>query len=348
MPVISSLIQVLLIEVTPWISAAIKIAAIFWLITFYKIRKRRYIPFMNTVGSEVFLSYKSDDAVIVRFLAEQMMARGINVWFNEYRIMLHRWETAFEDGLKAGVGSSQKAAFFTNEKWAKSKWCVDTEAPELLELLTSENCVEVCIPPHPAPHQKVKGLKEVDHRIDATDMDKWELLQELCNALRSPISVAPPAGNHPYPLRGRLNDVPYELNTAGWSIRGDARSSMGNVELPSLIRTDNGTTLSVNIVAGKRGWERKEINDPDDRKVCENLRDLARSYFQRFFLAGECIGVHLVFNSDLSHGAFTYWGKSAWCRKYAIVLPGLSGKADIVFTFTCSVYGSFHEFCRVA
>jgi hypothetical protein len=114
------------------------------------------------------------------------------------------------------------------------------------------------------------------------------------------------------------------------------------------MREDEGTRLSVNVIVGKKGRERKEVAGPDDREVFKGLRGMARAYFLVNPLAGECVGVHLVLNSGLSHGAFTYWGMFAWCRKYSIILPAKDGGADIEFHFTCSVYGPFVEFCRVA
>ena len=36
----------------------------------------------------VFLSYKSEDSNLVRQVAEQLIGCGIDVWFNEYRILL--------------------------------------------------------------------------------------------------------------------------------------------------------------------------------------------------------------------------------------------------------------------
>jgi hypothetical protein len=350
MPLPVSLAQLLPKEITPWMAAAIVIGLGFGFITFAiarKMRRWKNIPFRNTADSDVFLSYKSDDAILVRFLAEQMMAQGINVWFNEYRIVLRGWDEDFEQGLKAGVATCRRAAFFTNEKWTKSQWCVNAEAIPLLARLAKDDCIEVGIPPHPAPHQKVPPLEQVQ-QIEASNMDKWTLLKNLYQALGFTMQVSTPPGTAQRPLRGRVNDVPYELNIHGWSAHGDARPSMGNLVLPRLVQTDNGTMLSVNIIAGKRGWERKEINDLDDRIVFQNLRNMACHYFQGFPLAGECIGVHLVFQTGFSHGAFTYWGRNAWCRKYGIVLPAGDGGADIEFTFTCSVYGPFSEFCRVA
>ena len=158
------------------------------------------------------------------------------------------------------------------------------------------------------------------------------------------LTNAPP----PRPLRGRINMIPYELNIGGWHTTGEGRTWGDNFVLPSLRRTEEGAFLSVNIIVGKRGREREELNAPDNRQVFVNLRGMAREYFEHMPLAAECVGVHLLFNSELSHGAFTYWGRSAWCRKYSIILPARDGGMNLEFVFTCSVHGDFRQFCRHA
>ncbi|HOD82616.1 MAG: hypothetical protein BWX88_03884 [Planctomycetes bacterium ADurb.Bin126] len=312
-----------------------------------KMQRWRSLPFHDRTDSSLFLSYKSDDAGLVRFIAEQMTAQGIDVWFNEYRILLSGWEGEFEDDLKAGVSRTRRAVFFTNAKWAQSAWCVNAEAGQLLSRLGKDDCLEVRIPPHPSPHEKVPALAMLPH-ISTDDPDRWTLLAQVFHALGCPDLQTSPRPCSPRPLRGRVNGIPYELDMAGWTAYGGAHVSMGDLVLPRLTQIDRGTRMSVNVIVGKRGSERQDVNDLDDRRVFQNLRGLARSYFQGNPLAGDCVGVHLVLQSGLSHGAFTYWGKFAWCRKYSIILAAKDGGADVEFHFTCSVYGPFSEFCRVA
>jgi len=350
MTVFTSLTLVAASGISPLAILAILVLVIFGVFTLLAKRKMsqwRTIPFEGRPDSDLFMSYKSNDATIVRFLAEQMMAQGHNVWFNEYRIVLRGWDTEFEEALKDGVATATRAVLFTNSLWAQSSWCVNTEAEHLIRRIGKQSCVEVRMLPDDGPHQRVPDLSGVQH-ITADGVDRWRLLQELLTALGYTYRTSKPAGCQSRPLRGKVNDVPYEINIGDWTVYGDGQVSMGNLVMPRLMRTDGGTRLSVNIIAGKRGHERKEINDLDDRRVFQNLRHLAHSYFQAFPLAGECVGVHLLLHGGLSHGAFSYWGKNAWCRKYAVVLPAGDGGADIEFIFTCSVYGPFSEFCRLA
>lgn len=305
------------------------------------------LPFRSDSRSAVFLSYKSDDAPLVRFIAEQMVARGQSVWFNEYCVILGSWDEAFEVPLRDGVASATSAVFFTNSKWAMSRWCTDVEAKPLLTRLQKNACLEVRIPSEPTPHAKVPDLATVP-RIDAPDEDRWVLLWRVSEALRLD-SVGTSTGRAaPHPLRGQVNGVNYELNIEGWTVKGRAMTGLGNLMLPHLQRMRDGILMSVNVVVGKVEWERRELNAADDREVFRNLRSLAKRYFEHTPLAGRCVGVHLVWHGGLSHGAFTYWGGTGWCRKYDIVLPARDGGADIAFTFTCAVYGDFASFCRFA
>ena len=304
-------------------------------------------PFHRASQSSIFLSYKSEDTLLVRFVAEQLVARGQAVWFNEYCIILGSWKEAFEQPLREGVAAAGSAVFFTNSKWADSDWCTDVEAKPLLDRLPPIPCLEVRKPSEVGPHDKVKKLRNVPH-IDAHAKDRWTILQEIATGLGFAIQTKSAVRSERRPLRGQVNSINYELNIEGWNVVGNATASLGNLVLPRLSRTDDGVLVTVNIVVGKVAWQRRELNAPDNRKVFENLLSLAKQYFEHAPLAGKCVGVHLVRHDNLSHGAFTYWGGKGWCRKYDIVLSARDGGADIAFTFTCFVGGDFACFCRHA
>lgn len=303
------------------------------------------LPFGRTSDSLLFLSYKSDDAPLVRFTAEQLLAQGHSVWFNEYCVVLGAWDESFEIPLRGGVASATRAVFFTNSKWAMSDWCTTIEAKPLLGRLGRTMCLEIRLPPDSGPNLAVPELEHVPH-LEFHNRDRWVILRDLARAVG--IQMGPLPDRHPEhrPLKGQVNGINYELEIAGWSVNGAAGASMGNLILPRLSMVRDGVFLSANIIVGKVEWKRREVNDNDDRQVFSNLRSLAKRYFERTPITGKCIGVHLIWQTGLSHGAFTYWGGNGWCRKYDIILPARDGGADIAFTFTCSVYGDFACFCR--
>jgi len=323
------------------------VGVILYIVIKFKIRHLISVPFRHRQESSVFLSYRSRDATLVRFVAEQMIAQGVHVWFNEYRVQLRGWDTTFEQMLAAGVANTERAIFFTNAQWAESKqWTVVVEAFPLLARLGKENCVEVQIPSHPLPHQVVPPLREVRH-IDTRGMDRWTLLRELCQAFDFPTRAVDAGEMICTPLRGFLQGVPYEVNTGGWSINGRTRSRRGIVTLPALVRTEDGITSEVRISGFGVTYCRPLYGD-DERAMFEMLRENARTWFAPRPNRGECIGTHLVFNSGLSHGAFTSYRGGAWYRLYVIQLPTHRSEGDSQFRFECAVRGSFADFCRVA
>ena len=306
------------------------------------------VPFGKASPSTVFFSYKSEDAALARFIAEQMAARGRSVWFDEYCIALTSWDSDFEAPLRAGIASAASAVFFTNSKWAISSWCTDIEAKPLLERLPKSACLEVRIPYEPGPHTAVPKLALVKS-IEVRKSERWTILGEVCEAFGLNLEIRPRTRLEKRPLRGKINGVNYELNIQGWEVRGRGLNVLGgDFALPPLSRKEDGVALYANIVVGKRGWERKELNAIDNREVFQNLRLLASSYFERAPLTGKCVGVHLVWHDGMSHGAFTYWAKNSWGRKYEIVLPAKDGGADVTFVFTCAAYGDFATFSRHA
>ena len=69
----------------------------------------------------VFVSYKSEDANVVRSIVEQLKANGISVWFTEYEVLLHNYEQ-FQIEIEEGVGRADYYLLFTNNRWARSKY----------------------------------------------------------------------------------------------------------------------------------------------------------------------------------------------------------------------------------
>lgn len=110
---------------------------------------------------DFFISYKSEDAMRIRPLVEQMLASGLNVWFAEYNITLNSWD-AFEREIEAGISNARYGLCFTNKNYIESLYCV----AELDQLLAPGNCgpsqvIEIQFPPHALPHQRYPQLKNI-------------------------------------------------------------------------------------------------------------------------------------------------------------------------------------------
>ncbi len=71
---------------------------------------------------DVFISYKSKDANIVRRVVDVLKANGLKVWFAEWNILLVNYED-FQNEIEEGIERSNSALIFTNQDWFDSEHC---------------------------------------------------------------------------------------------------------------------------------------------------------------------------------------------------------------------------------
>jgi hypothetical protein len=105
----------------------------------------------------VFMSYKSEDSNLVRAVAEQLIACGLDVWFNEYRILVSDYKR-FLAGIDDGLARATHAVVFTNDRWAEARWC-NHEMDGLLKYIADRSrVIEVAIPSENGPRKRYPDL----------------------------------------------------------------------------------------------------------------------------------------------------------------------------------------------
>lgn len=108
----------------------------------------------ETQNDTVFISYKSDDNQVARYIAEILMLNKYDVWLAEYKITSKDYfplkyingkpvkeidfsNSAVDDEIKnilrKAVGESTKAICLVNEKYANSEWCREQELKQILK-----------------------------------------------------------------------------------------------------------------------------------------------------------------------------------------------------------------------
>lgn len=107
---------------------------------------------------DFFLSYKSEDAVIVRMVAEQMRATGASVWFAEYDVGLANREHFMEE-IETGIARCRFGICFTNNEFATSSYC-RKELELLLKHIGPRRIIEVALPREDLPHHTFPQMKE--------------------------------------------------------------------------------------------------------------------------------------------------------------------------------------------
>src|SRR5262249_327027 len=95
---------------------------------------------------DVFVSYQSADANLVRAIIERLMAGGLRVWFAEDRVLLANYE-AFAGEIGNGIRHTAYAVLFTTPKYAASDWCAKEEG-WVRERLPANRILEIRLRPN--------------------------------------------------------------------------------------------------------------------------------------------------------------------------------------------------------
>jgi hypothetical protein len=75
----------------------------------------------------VFISYKSEDTMIVRAVVDTLRANDIAVWFAEYSVLSHNYDRfveSLDDELAAALASCNSALLFASSRWFRSQYCL--------------------------------------------------------------------------------------------------------------------------------------------------------------------------------------------------------------------------------
>lgn len=331
---------------------------------------------------DLFVSYKSEDALIVRMVAEQMRASGANVWFAEYSIQLEGREQ-FMAAIEKAIADSRYGICFTNDRFVSSEYC-RREIELLLMHLGPERIIEIALPRQSLPHQRFPALSAamsldvpVPQSSEDDGADGWSatlpcsavdrILEHIHRSTGLSLSGCgchTPQGpdRHYYRSRG----VSYSLDSSGWAMEkpgllsrliawGGGADSLG----AKFRRASEGGSLWGHLIVGKQDVPRKRTAEgtTDDREYYDDALAFARQYFGSIWKQ-KCIGVHLVFLCGLSHPAFStlassssavLMGRPVWSRLYSVVLPGPRGSGDdreFAFFFFCK--GDLASFVRSA
>ena len=296
---------------------------------------------------DFFVSYKSEDAMKVRPLVEQMLASGVNVWFAEYNITLEGWN-AFKHEIDVGIANSSHGLCFTNKDYIKSLNCIY----ELNQLLSPQNCgptrvIEIMFPPQPLPHQlypQLKTLTSIQYHDDPN-----ELIDQINQVTgRSILSTLPKRPGSPASRSFDYGKNQYRLDLAGWTLRsaGSSMERNGEVEGPVLERMCGKYQVRGYLNIGTQISFPRAAQDSDDRQNYEYGIQFARVHYAQ--LPMQCIGLHLFFLHGLSHIALTARGSLGWCRTYSVITPMQGTGQQVEFLFDFYMRSPFEEFCRHA
>lgn len=311
---------------------------------------------------DLFVSYKSHDANIVRILAEQLLAQGVKVWFAEYLILLSQREE-FQNFIDDGIATSEYAICVTNERYSKSKHC-QKEIDQILAEFDAANIVEIKVPNEPHHYEEkfyAKGIKSKEFKKDTIG----ELIEFIggtfkLNLLPIQFEALEKTDIHDFDYHG----LRFKINLAGWEIEKGSESyedsKVDDVRMFVASRTCGKLAIRADLVVGKSknlsGMSISNLTKLDDEyEYFDAALKLFKLYSSGAMGGWEQIllGVHVIRLNNASHPAFTSHDvkRPAWWRQYCIVCTDPRTKNDIEFSFHFYVDSSeatFNDFCRHA
>jgi len=326
------------------------------------------------MSQKIFMSYKSEDAVAIRMIAEQMRAQGLNVWFAEYNVGV-RERIDFQRMIDTAIADCDYGVCFTNDLYASSEFC-RSELRQLLCRLPSENILEIAFPRGDQTHHlfpQLSGIHFLEVPVSRVYRHSITLSLDDTNLILDFISRATgiqiahcnyQESGYSKRLRFRSRGIRYSIDVAGWSMKEPGLltrlrtwRSLG----PMYERqSPDGNAMWGHLLSGKQDVSIKRIGigTANDREYYEAALKSAHSYYENV-QRQHCAGVHLLFAEGFSHPAFTtikrgpglslLMGQQTWMRLYSVVMGGRwRWSRDIEFAFFFFVRGSLESFLRCA
>ncbi|QDU39617.1 hypothetical protein Mal4_39630 [Maioricimonas rarisocia] len=287
---------------------------------------------------DVFLSYKSENADVVRSVAESLMANGLRVWFAEYRITSEMFEddAAIQRAIDSGIDGARYSLVFTNNRWADSPFC-EKEIERILERQPREFVAEVQIPPEAMPHEKwpalgsppVRAMRFSGETADVIDFvsDLGWFPERLTPPDRADALAAGPTrklrfgiGFSPEPLTEFVGVelTSPRMHTEG--IAGEVYVYTGQLEgrdAQLLVTINPFQTVLGQLSVSGRG-------NANDRRVYNAYRKVSDDWLSEH--SQKPVGLHLRFWDGRSHLGVTSIlperqpGRRQWERRYAVTI----------------------------
>lgn len=323
----------------------------------------------------VFVSYKSEDANLVRGVAERMTANGVSLWFAEYEVLPETYER-FQEAIDEGIQNASHGLIFTNARWADSEYC-RYEMAHLLERIPPGKITEVCIPKESEPGEIFPLLAESrrvvfeGNHVDPQDPELDKLVREISTELDLDGSqIHPPVTSGD---RISLQGFGVEFDPGPFLFSPTRTQQLQTVQTRAL-RTAvfrapmDGVDVNLDLHVwpldtAVGGLSVPQGGQGDDRQVYtayrKYARDWLRSESQKRGEAWEAKGLHLIFIDGRSHLGLTYVTgrftreEALWERRYVISLPSegdeRQGEAGLVFAARMrgDPEAQLRRFCRL-
>jgi hypothetical protein len=319
--------------------------------------------------SDIFISYRSNGALIARHVAEQLIAAGAKVWFAEYKL-LAKDQTEFlrkpkdlrdeviSRILDDATANTCYGLVLTNDEYMKSAFC-EAEALALLDTCTPAKILNVNTSSASSYPDKLEPLTRCPTLASSGNI----------NDIAKFVSANTPwkLGGHCLPLpsqilSGNCLGRTYTFDAAGWDLsrepspRWRAVESEDQQQGQTLTRRCESGWLKMNLWFGREAdptaRETRVAPCPGNREMYNNLLEYSVKYMNK--TGAKPLGTHLLYYNNSSHIALTYrtrnfQGDDIIIRKYSIIIKNSESGDLAEFVFTFGAFEMpFAQFCRYA
>ncbi len=289
-----------------------------------------FIPSHRPERRDFFLSYKSEDANLVRQVAECLVSNGFSVWFAEYEILLSNYE-AFQAAVDNGLENCKFGMLFTNPRYWDSSHCKH-EAERLRKNLNPEMVLDISLT---VPTNLLSIISDISSqtglKLDCTIPQK---------AAETTFSA-------------RCTEIGF--STTGFCLEQWDNASVDGSDQARFRSLDPNLPLGFNVrfdfnleYAPGKPYTMATAPVANDRELYNERREFAEWWMKEMGNLGAPPveeGLHLVWREQRTHVALTHRFADQWMRKYSLIIdgPGLSRRTEVLLTF--AINGDFRRFC---
>lgn len=315
---------------------------------------------------DFFISYKSEDANVVRRVAERLIAGGFRVWFAEYEVLLRNFDE-FLDAIQKGTQNCTFGLLFTTSRYATSKYCqqevnwlrqsLDHMPGHIIEVSLEEtnDAWKVCNIPLSPPRlvYELPALIADDHGQEARLFDALATRTGLDLNRCKPVQLDVAKTTQ---FCARCTQIGFD--TTGFYLDAWQRHSEDGSDVVRFVSMDTKVPLEFNVCfdfslqyAPGKPYSIATAPVVDDRKLYDERRQFSSWWMRKMGQLGASLeeeGLHLVWRDNRTHVALTHRFDDYWMRKYSLILDdrALSRPTEVIFTF--GLKGDFGSFCSLA
>ena len=328
-----------------WLLAVLAVLAL--TVTLHQVRNalaKLAIAHLRNETQDLFVCYRSIDAMFARESIERLCALGAKVWFAEYQVLATdrgRWE----DAVRKGISRCRSGLVVVGKDFAASDPC-KLELALLVQQLPPERIWVALIDPESrVPTELPSGVHTFDARRPI------EAIAHVAAQLGSsrPEATLAQTRDQPERIQDTCHGISYSMELGPWSaIRtGDEAGGDASTGLRATYMAPAGL-LGLNVFFGRleKGDSGAIELEAGEDQIFDKLAEWAGKHLERY--GRMPFGVHVLPVEGRASLAVSYFVASpfwtAWGRKYSVVFQHPTRSELIEFSITFHFRGKLNGF----